>query len=330
MKEISELSKICIDLNKRIDENLYGEVQKSILDEVIKVNSLEESINKEFRPVKFLRYIIANEINNNTKISSQVIKNIMYAIETRDVSKYIKLSDSQQESLNSYKKSKKGMYPNWGNDFQVLFPFLHSIKEEEKSKDLLKKIGENLIKKYEINDAKVHTVGFNGSQNYGARECWLAIIPSNSSSHQSCFQLFMSIVKDGFAAGIHKGHKLSEIEFNNKEPFIAEFSNYDEAINHLEKNIEEWKVLNSEINLDQFEDEQKLKSRLKSNQKNSNQIFFDFIDKIIEDLSIPNNEKIVFSTGKNMLTFHVGKRIVLGLKKIILDLSQKNYLINQV
>ena len=157
MKEISELSKICIDLNKRIDENLYGEVQKSTLDEVIKVNSLEESINKEFRPVKFLRYIIANEINNNTKISSQVIKNIMYAIETRDVSKYIKLSDSQQESLNSYKKSKKGMYPNWGNDFQVLFPFLHSIKEEEKSKDLLKKIGENLIKKYEVKDAKVHT-----------------------------------------------------------------------------------------------------------------------------------------------------------------------------
>ena len=56
-------------------------------------------------------------------------------------------------------------------------------------------------------------------------------------------------------------------------------------------------------------------NRIKSNTARSNGLFFNVLDRLINDLEIQNSEKIVFSTGSNQMSFQIGKRYCLSLKK---------------
>lgn len=83
----------------------------------------------------------------------------------------------------------------------------------------------------------------------------------------------------------------------------------------LSKDLEELIGIYNDIDFQIDIDLKDFEERIRSNTARSNGLFFKVLDKLINDLEIQNSEKIVFSTGSNQLTFQVGKRYCLLLKK---------------
>ncbi len=62
-------------------------------------------------------------------------------------------------------------------------------------------------------------------------------------------------------------------------------------------------------------EEKDFKNRIKNSNPSSLQIYFQLLDQLFSDLKIEDSENIVFSTGSNQLSFQIGKRYCLNLKK---------------
>ena len=61
--------------------------------------------------------------------------------------------------------------------------------------------------------------------------------------------------------------------------------------------------------------ERNFRKRISDSDPTSLNIFFNVLDRLIQDLNISNNFHLVFSTGSNQLSFQIGKRYCLNLKK---------------
>ena len=268
--------------------------------------------SSDFQPVKFLRLVVATHIKKGKEIDSNFIDNLKEAIENRNVFTYMVLSESQQELLKAYKKSKKGMFPQWKEPFKILFPFLISESDRQNTDDLLLEIMNKISDDLVLENIKIHVVGFEGPQNYGHDEIWAAIYPSGARSVSSAYQLFLRISSEGIYGGIFKG---SHIEYENYDKPRVLYDTLDSLIKGFRSLKSEWQDKNDGVDFQLEIDSKDFEKRIKSNSAESNGVFFGVLDKLIEDLTIINNEKIVFSTGTNQLTFQVGKRYCLLLKK---------------
>ena len=73
-------------------------------------------------------------------------------------------------------------------------------------------------------------------------------------------------------------------------------------------------------------DEIDFKNRIGNSNLHSLNILFSVLDKLIEKLDISNTERLVFSTSSNQLSFQIGKRCCLNLKKDKFDfIAPENY-----
>ena len=278
------------------------------LDEIINNNSF----SSDFQPVKFFRFVIAKSVKDGLTIDENFIKNLKTAIEARNVSDFIELSESQQKLLDGYKKSKKGMFPQWKEPFKILHPFLISEAERQTTTETLASIMNQISVDLDLKNIKTHVVGFEGPQNYGDDEIWAAIYPSGARSVRSAFQLFLRMNHEGIYGGIFKGDHIEDEVYD--KPRIL-YKSLDDLVEGFRSLKPEWEEKNDGVDFQLDIDSKDFEKRIKSNTARSNGIFFKVLDKLINDLKIQNSEKIVFSTGSNQLTFQVGKRYCLLLKK---------------
>lgn len=299
----------------RNDDNLlFQAINKSKnIDEIISKNSLET----RFQPVKYLRYLVAKAVKEGQKIDNNLILEIKNAIENREVSKYEELTSDQKNLLNSYKKSERGMFHQWKENYKLFYQFFISENERDQAKKDLELICKEIISSLNLSQVKTHVVGFDGPQHYGSDSVWLAIYPLHMREARSAFQLFIRISFDGIKAGIHMGDRVLNIDYENK---IESYISLDELKSDFSKLLPEWRELNEKI---YFND---LKERIESNDSESNNVFVSLIDRLIEDLSIIDSEKLVFSTGSEQLSFQVGKRYCLVLKDSKLSFITPPYL----
>ena len=280
----------------------------SFLGEII----LNNTFSSDFQPVKFLRLVVATSVKEGKKIDTNFIYKLKDAIENRDVSDYIVLNESQQELLKAYKKSKKGMFPQWKESFKMLFPFLISESDSQNTKELLLEIISQISDELVLENVKTHVVGFEGPQNYGDDEIWAAIYPSGARSVRSAFQLFLRMNNEGIYGGIFKGDHIEDEVYD--KPRIL-YKSLDDLVEGFRSLKPEWEEKNDGVDFQLDIDSKDFEKRIKSNTARSNGVFFKVLDRLINDLEIQNSEKIVFSTGSNQLTFQVGKRYCLLLKK---------------
>ena len=306
---------VLIDLSKKLnalrkDENLLLKAVNSCsyIDEIINNNKF----NSVFQPVKFFRLLTAMHIRNNGKVDISFINELKAAIENRDVSSYIDLNQIQRSLIEKYKDSKKGMFPQWKEPFKIMFPFLISDLEREKSEFVLNELIRQLAKDLKLENINTHVVGFIGAQNYGDDEAWAAIYPEGARSVRSAYQLFVRVSFKGLSGGIHKGDHVENEIYDSKK---KDYHSFKELSDDFSKLIPEWQSKNDGINFQLENDLAQFKKRIKSNSSECNGIFFGMIQKLIHELGIQNNEKIVFSTGSNQMSFQVGKRYCLSLKK---------------
>ena len=119
------------------------------------------------------------------------------------------------------------------------------------------------------------------------------------------------------------------------DPNFNTYSEYENILNQIKTktdkpfyqlSYEAW-FWNDEIG----SEERDFKNRIKKSDPDSLQIFFQFLDRFIADLNIEDSEKLVFSTGSNQLSFQIGKRYCLNLKKDkFFIIAPKDYVINNL
>lgn len=316
MNKIGIIKEKAIFLNRLSNnEHELFEFLNSNKENLQEVLQKYEPIN-EFRPVNTLRFLIANELIKGNFIDKSKVEELKKAIEDRDISAYYNLNAKVKDSLNEYKDSKSGMFPNWSHTFKILFPFIHSISENEEVKMILHQLADEVIEKNKLENVSKHIVSFQGSQNYGADRIWVAIIPNSAPSVQYAYQIFFAIDCNGFAGGIHKGHNLVKQEYENKDVGFDVFEDYVEKIT-LEK--DNWKNLNSKVDFIFINDEKEFVKNLKKINTSHLNNYFKILDRLKLDLDIQDEEKLVFSLAKNRLSFQVGKRYCLNINKTGFD-----------
>jgi len=268
----------------------------------------------EFKPVILLRFLICQLLLSKVEVTEEVINNIKSSIENRDISEYYLASGVFIQKLKDYKISKKGMFPQWKEPFLVLFPFFYNESEREAVNLQLKEIANSIIDTHHLKNARAHTVDFYGSNHYGDDRVWLAIIPDAALSVQNAFQLFFTINSAGFEGGLNSGHKVAP---KKQVREVKNYNTFEEYSAELEKIIPRWEGLNKEINFSHQKEEKDFKNRIKRTDENCLQLYFNLLDQLIAELDIPDEESLVFSTSSNQLSFQIGKRYCLNLKKDI-------------
>ncbi|WP_308992757.1 AAA family ATPase [Mariniflexile litorale] len=296
------------------EETLFEHINSNHdnLDEVIQQYKPE----REFKPVNTLRFLIANELKKGTVINATVINQLKQAIEARDVSAYVNLNETVKQSLLNYKDSKKGMFPNWGHTFKVLFPFLYNASENTEVNAQLERLADEIIQANQLENVTKHIVSFQGSNKYGSDHAWVAIIPETAPSVQYAYQIFFTINKNGVVGGLHKGHNLTKQVFTNQD---IQFNTWEDYIEHTKQAKDQWSQLNSEVNFIFLNDEQAFVKILKKVDDSALSDYFKTLDRLKEDLDIQDEEKFVFSIAGNRLSFHVGKRYCLNVNKKLFD-----------
>ncbi|MHA7941713.1 McrB family protein [Formosa sp. 3Alg 14/1] len=298
-------------------------VNEASLFEYVNKNhdNLEEVIEQytpvsEFRPVKTLRFLIANELRQGKTISKTEIDDLKQAIENRDISAYYHFNETLQQSLTNYKNSKSGMFPNWKDAFKILFPFVYSISDNFQIKEQLEVMANEIVEVNNLQNIQKHKVSFQGSNNYGSDSVWVAIIPESSPSVQYAYQLFFSITKNGIVGGVHKGHNLTKQEFLNQD---EKFTSWTDFIKHTQQNKTLWEESNEGVNFIFINDENIFKKVLKNINTLALGQYYAVIDKFKSDLELQDQENLVFSTAQKRLSFQVGKRYCLNVKKEVFD-----------
>jgi hypothetical protein len=305
-----------LDLSNKFKRYEEG---KDLFDDLSKLSQEEVQACSEnykpklhLQPVNLLRFLIAEQLKKGVVISDALVEEMKKAIEARDISKFYVLSVEIQNKLDNYKDSNKGMFPQWKKPFSILYPFFYQARLKQEVEGNLKKIAEDLIEQNALKDVKVHIVGFDGTQNYGSSRLWGAIIPLNAPNVQSAYQLFFSIYEGRFEGGLYRGHKVDNGKFENIEGIYKDLSEVNKAIAAI---VTDWTQLNKSVDFGLSKDESDFKARISSNNSQSLTVYFNSLEKIIQKLNIFNSSNLVFSTGSNNLSFHVGNRYCLALKK---------------
>jgi len=305
-----------LNKSKKLNSIKNGKILFSELNNIDPnvLNELKNNLQSKnlFRPVVFLRYLILQKIIKKETITREIIEDLKTAIENRDVSAYYRTSPELQKSLDNYKEAGKGTYPQWKEPFSILYPFFYSSQEKAETIIELERLGNEIISKYNIKNAKVHTVGFDGPQNYGSDTVWLAVIPEVSSNVQRSYQLFFGIDHNGLNGGLYKGHKVENDSFKR---ISKPYQTWDDFLTDIGAIIPEWEKLNNTIDFHFQNDERDFKNRIEKSDREEVAAYFKYLDSIIDELSIINEDNLVFSTARNQLSFQIGNRYCFNLKK---------------
>ena len=304
----------------------YINSTKSHVEEVLAHN---KPVSR-FRPVKTLRFLIASQLKKGKQINEELIEDLKSAIENRDISKYYVLNEAVAQSLQNYKQSKSGMFPNWKQSFKILFPFVNSVKDSKAVKEDLNVLADEIIEGHQLKNVKKNIVAFEGPQNYGTDHVWAAIVPENAPNVQKAYQIFFTITSKGLLGGLYKGHQISNDGFVNEEKPYESWENYSKDIS---EEIQQWKALNEGLNFSFRKDEKQFQKCIDKADKDALDIYFQIMDNLVKELELEDLENLVFSTYKSRLSFQVGKRQCFNLTKdkfdfiapesIILDLEKE-------
>ncbi|WP_439880728.1 AAA family ATPase [Pontibacter sp. MBLB2868] len=267
--------------------------------------------DKTFKPVVLLRFLIAQKLLNGEKVSQQTIDELKETIESRDITSHYAPSPEYLQSIKAYKTSRLGMFHQWKDPYIILFPFFYSQAEKQVTRQTLQHLANDIIAENSIPNAKAHWNDFDGPNNYGTDHVWGAIIPDEATSPQDAYQLFFRIDKDGISGGLYKGHR---VESNGFTSVDKPYSSWEELTKDVAEELPKWRELNGSINHSFQKDEKEFKERVSKCSVDNLNVYFQTLDFIIDELSLPDEDNLVFSTGSRHLGFHVGKRYCLNLK----------------
>lgn len=296
---------------KKDQEVLFAELQKvspEVLDEWEQVWAPKEN----FWPVITLRYLLLQKLRKKEDVNLAVIEELKTAISNRDISDYGDFNKEFLASLKNYPQNEKGMFPQWQEPFKILYQFFYTNQEKEQVVKLMKFLGEEIISRYQIPDAKVHIVGFDGGQNYGSQRTWGVIIPKKAGGPREAYQILFAANEGKIEGGLYMGHGLKDSGFEIRRKVYENWEVYLEDVKNF---LPRWQELNNQLDFSFSKNESALKKVLGKIKPEDRDIYFTLIDEVVDELKIPNEKNLVFSIALPGLSFQVGKRYCLNLKK---------------
>lgn len=176
--------------------------------------------NAENQPVNKLRIAIASSILENNKVDKKLIEEIKESIR----------KDATVVERIEEKKKSRDIFASWNKLWAILYVFFYSPKDIREIKDKLYKIADHFIDKLELVDYEWHFVDFQGSQNFGSENCWIALFPKIKQGHKNSIQLFVEIGKQS-KAGVCIGDNLE----NKGEQEYTDVNTIEEVLNIFKK-----------------------------------------------------------------------------------------------
>ncbi|AKB73969.1 hypothetical protein MSLAZ_0708 [Methanosarcina lacustris Z-7289] len=218
-KSIGIIQKYAAELKKLEQDEKYLLEQLNNLDIDVVEGLINNFTSEQFQPVNLLRLEILNKIKENIIITPELIEEIKNKIIAKDDAYFSKYGETLVSGLIDYPQKKKLPFVNWKKNFSIFFPFFHRLVDKIESDTALDRIAKGLMKALELDQYKSHNVSFDGSQNYGASSCWIAIFPEKRVSHRNAYQLFLRIHAETLESGIVSGSEINDESANTLEFF---------------------------------------------------------------------------------------------------------------
>jgi 5-methylcytosine-specific restriction enzyme B len=242
-KSIEIIQRYAAELEKLENDETYLFEKLNNLD----IDIVEQLINnfesEHFQPVNLLRLEILKKMKEKNTITSELIEEIKNKIIVKDKAYFSEYSENFVEGLINYPQKKKLPFVNWKKNFSIVYPFFYRSEDKKESDYALDVIAKELLKVLDLDQYKTHKVSFDGSQNYGASSCWIAIFPKNRVSHRKSYQLFLRIHAGTLESGIISGS-----DINDESAHTLEFFNtIDEVIEKLKNSKETVESKNNKL-----------------------------------------------------------------------------------
>ena len=214
-----------IDAINRLSEDDLQEIIKDYSDP-----------SEDFKPVNFLRAEAARRIIRDGKIEINTVEEIKEHIRNKNTEGFALISDYNRTGLNDYRVTERDMFANWTNLWRVFHVFFYRGAVRQRVRDTLNRITTDLIRDLGLKDYKSHTVDFQGPNNFGAANCWLAIYPGYREYHQNAYQFFLEIGV-GSMAGRIAGSVVGNEESNFKTS-VFDYASTLKVLTDLKPSIE--------------------------------------------------------------------------------------------
>ena len=270
----SKIKELC-DLSNRLhsfeeDEESFLAAIKNLDRPYLQIEAerfRENSIgwDKVLKPVNFIKFLVIDKILAGNDLTLADISALKEEVLKRDTDYFKDYPDFKDAMLKL--EEGKNFFRQWASVFRILF-YVYYNQYKDKISELLTEISEHLKISLNMKDAKTTVNGFGWNNNYGGSDCWIALYPSTSSSHQKAYQIFLKINPDNKVVyGMTTGEKVekkerkleeqdgSSIDLQNLEKFM-----FDEAKPLYEK-------MNAEISFIKEEADSKDETHQKVNEK---------------------------------------------------------------
>lgn len=226
------------------DETLFAHLNELPRETILELQREYEGVLKKFSPVNLLRYEVLNHLDEGRPtLIPEYVDDYRQKIETRDVYFFQKYGIRLTDGLATYPKDHIfNPFQKKGNllFFRVFYTFFFRRHQSKLVIQALSEIGQKLCNDLGLLNHQIHLVDFKGSTNFGSTNCWIAIYPPDSRSHQDVDHFFFRILPDAIYCGLWSGAENEAIQ----EDFVTTVNTYQEAKTFLKALIGEYMTLN--------------------------------------------------------------------------------------
>lgn len=200
--------------------NVVNELPITVLQELLIEYG---NTDKGVKPVNVLRAEVARTLLAGETITQETLSFIKEKFRMKDVAFFDHLSPKAKQELLAYKITKRDIFANWQNPWNVFHTFIYRGTVKDITEYHLHELGTKFLSDLDLPEYTSHPVDFYGPNNFGATECWLALYPAIKDDHKDAFQFFLSLGQK-CEAGMVAGSRLE------KEVNLATVKNYKEAL----------------------------------------------------------------------------------------------------
>lgn len=233
---ISFLKEKC-DFFNRISSDtdyLYSEINN--LKNTQQIDVVLDFYKDSTGPLNLLRLFILKCVKNGKYVDAQFVQEAKDNFNQKNIKFFEGYLDSNAlEIIRTYTSKNNGdPFHSWKDPFRIFYVYFYNGELKKTTKTYLNAIGDELIKRLNLNDYVTRIVDFDGCQNQGQQIAWISLYPARLNNYNNAIQIFCEINNTQLLAGIYKGSKVSNNITLDKETRKNEYDNFESVIQGLE------------------------------------------------------------------------------------------------
>ncbi|MBL8005025.1 MAG: EVE domain-containing protein [Candidatus Kapabacteria bacterium] len=221
------------------DNALFEAINKLPNEELQKIyeNYYSKSLSSnEFKPVNFIRAVIAKNCMEGKQVNIALLKEIKDAIVSKDENYFSIQDETLLDKFRTFTIGKRGPFTSWKRNWSIFFVYFYKNEIVDIATKKMTEIANELIKTLGLDKYSYHLVDSNGPQNFGSTYFWLAIYPGKSGLHREFYQFFVQFQKNSYAGRIAGSYIKNPVK--NKTEVVKTFAELVTVLQSQKKEIE--------------------------------------------------------------------------------------------